>query len=181
MPSPYVITITDGEGSERILNGSYTVTADVTGYNNVSITPDSVIVEPGINTYNFTIAATGTLTLHVTEDGTPGGTPVAGATFVRCDSSGTAYGTPVVSDANGDAVFPFVPFDAVNPPNIYYRQTASAPDHEFDGTLQIVTMTTSTETFEVENPLAALRTVNLTDTNYAGLPIESGEITFTEV
>lgn len=181
MPSPYIINIVDGAGSQRILNGSYNITADVTGYDNLSIDPNSQIVSAGTNTYDFTVAATGTLLLHVTEEGTSGGTAVSGATFVRCDSAGNPYGTPVISDVDGNATFPFVPFAASGAPNIYYRQTASAVDHEFVGTLQTATMTTSTDTIEVENPLAALRTINLTDANYSGLPIESGEVTFTAI
>lgn len=181
MPSPYEILITNGTGSQRILNGSYTVTADVAGYNNGSIDPSTQVVSAGTNTYNFTIAATGTLTLHVTEDGTVGGTAVQGATFVRCDSAGTAYGTPITSDATGNAVFAFVPYAATGAPTIYYRQTASAADHEFNNTLQTTSMTSAAATVEVANPLAALRTIQLTDENYSGLPIESGEITFTAV
>ncbi|WP_312636549.1 hypothetical protein [Oscillibacter sp.] len=179
MPSPYVVNIIDGEGSSRILNGSYAVTADVGGYDNASINPDSQVIAAGTDTYDFLVAATGTLTLHVTEEGTAGGTAVVGATFVRCDSGGTAYGDPVVSVAGGNAEFPFVPFAASGAPTIYYRQTLSADDHEFDTTLKSLTMTTSTETVEVANPLAALRTINLTDANYAGLPIETGDLTFT--
>lgn len=179
MPSPYTINITNGEGSGRILNGSYAVTADVTGYNNASVNPSSQVIASGTDSYSFTVAATGTLTLHVTEDGTSGGTAVAGATFVRCDSVGTAYGDPIVSDAVGNAVFQYVPYASSGAPNIYYKQTASAPDHEFDTALQTTTMSTSEQTNEVSNPAAALRTIGLTDSNYTGLPIESGDLTFT--
>lgn len=180
MPSPYVINIVDGVGSQRILNGSYTVTSNTTGYDNASIDPGSQIISSGVDTYSFTVAATGTLTLHVTEEGNAGGTPVENATFVRCDSVGTAYGSPITSDSSGNAVFSFVPFAASNAPTIYYRQTASAGDHEFDASLQTLNMTSSTDTVEVANPLAAMRTINLSDANYIGLPIEAGELTFTE-
>lgn len=179
MPSPYVINITDGEGSSRILNGNYTVTADVSGYNNASVDPPSQAISAGTDVYSFTVAATGTLTLHVTEQGTSGGDIIEGASFVRCDSVGTAYGDPVLSDSSGNAVFPYVPFAASGAPNIYYRQTASVGDHEFDATLQTETMTSATETVEVANPLANMRTINLRDANYDGLPIEAGELTFT--
>ncbi len=172
-----VININNGTGTGELINGSYTVTADVTGYDNTSINPSSITVEAGTNTYAFTISATGTLTLHVTEDGTTTGTPIVGATFVRTDSLGTEYGTPITSDANGDAVFNNVPFDATNAPLIYYKQTASDGDHEFDQTVQNTSLTTSTATVEIINQPGATRTINLTDSNYSNLPIESGSIT----
>ena len=172
-----VININNGTGTGELINGSYTVTANVTGYDNTSINPSSVNIEAGTNTYAFTISATGTLTLHVTEDGTTTGTPIVGATFVRTDSSGTEYGTPITSDTNGDAVFNNVPFDATNAPLIYYKQTASDGDHEFDQTVQSTTLTTSTSTVEIINQPGATRTINLTDANYSNLPIESGSIT----
>ena len=172
-----VININNGTGSGEIINGSYTVTASVTGYDNTSINPSSVNIEAGTNTYAFTISATGTLTLHVTEDGTTTGTPIVGATFVRTDSSGIEYGTPITSDTNGDAVFNNVPFDATNAPLIYYKQTASDGDHEFDQTVQSTTLTTSTSTVEIINQPGATRTINLTDSNYSNLPIESGSLT----
>ena len=179
MASPYVINISNGTGSEYILNGSYAVTANSTGYNNVSILPATQVVTTGTDTYAFTIAATGTLTLHVSEDGTAIGTPIVGATFARCDSSGTTYGTAITSDANGEAVFDYVPFAATGAPIIYYKQTASDGEHEFSSALVNTTMTTSTDTIEITNAPPAQRTINLTDVNYAGLPIETGSITLT--
>lgn len=172
-----VININNGTGTGELINGSYTVTADVTGYDNTSINPSSVTVEAGTNTYAFTISATGTLTLHVTEDGTTTGTPIIGATFIRTDSTGTEYGTAITSDTNGDAVFNNVPFDATNAPLIYYKQTASDGDHEFDQTVQSTSLTTQTSTVEIINQPGATRTINLTDANYSNLPIESGILT----
>ena len=40
-------------------------------------------------------------------------------------------------------------------------------------------MTTSTETLEIQNQVGATRTITLTDTNYANLPIDAGTITLT--
>ena len=172
-----VININNGTGTGELINGTYTVTSTVTGYDNTSINPSSVTVEAGTNTYAFTISATGTLTLHVTEDGTTTGTPIVGATFVRTDSTGTEYGTPITSDTNGDAVFNNVPFDATNAPLIYYKQTASDGDHEFDQTVQSTSLTTQTSTVEITNQPGATSTINLTDSNYSNLPIESGTLT----
>lgn len=171
------ITITNGVGTADIINGTYNISAQVDGYNNSTINPSSVTIDSTTNTYSFTIAANGTLTLHVTEDGTASGTPVVGATFVRTDSTGTEYGDPITSDAQGNAVFNNVPFAATNAPNIYYKQTASDGDHEFDNSVQSITLTTQTQTVEVQNVKGATRVINLTDANYENLPIETGTIT----
>ena len=173
------VIITNGSGSAELINDTYSVTADVTGYDNTSIDPTSISVTEGVNSYAFTVSATGTLTLHVTNDGTVSGTPIVGATFIRTDSAGTEYGSVITTDSNGDAVFNNVPFDATNAPTIYYKQTASDGDHEFDSTVQSTTMTTSTSTIQIENPSGATRTISLTDANYTNLPIETGSITLT--
>lgn len=174
-----VINITNGVGTSELINDTYTVTANVNGYDNSSINPSSVTVDEQTNTYNFTISASGTLTLHVTEDGTTTGTPIVGATFIRTDGTGTEYGTTITTDSNGDAVFSNVPFASTNAPIIYYKQTASDGNHEFDNTVQSTTMTTDTSTIEIENALGASRTINLTDANYSNLPIETAELTLT--
>lgn len=173
------VIITNGTGSEELINGSYSVVANVTGYDNTSINPDSINVVPETNSYAFEISANGTLTLHVTNTGDSTGTPIVGATFVRCDASGNEYGTAITTDTNGDAVFNNVPFDTTNAPTIYYKQTASDGDHEFDNTLQSTTMTTDSLTIEVENPTGAVRTFTLRDANYANLPIDAGTLTLT--
>lgn len=172
-----IININNGQGSEELINGQYTVEANVTGYENTSINPNSISVVEGTNTYQFTISATGTLTLHVTEDGTTTGTPIVGATFVRTDSTGTEYGRVITTDSNGAAVFNNVPYDAISAPTIYYKQTASDGDHEFINTVQQATLTTSTSTVEIQNAPGATRTITLTDANYSNLPIESGTLT----
>ena len=172
-----IINITNGQGTESLINGTYTVEANVVGYDNTSIDPSSVSIVEGTNTYQFSISATGTLTLHVTEDGTTTGTPIVGATFVRTDSNGNEYGSVITTDSNGDAVFSNVPFDTTSAPTIYYKQTASDGNHEFVNTVQSTTMTTSTSTVEIQNAPGATRTITLTDSNYSNLPIASGTLT----
>ena len=174
-----IVTIINGSGTVELINDTYTVSAEVNGYDNASIDPNSVVVDAVTNTYAFTIAASGILTLHVTEDGTSTGVPVVGATFVRTDSLGNEYGTAVISDTNGDAVFNNVPYDATSAPTIYFKQTASDGDHEFDASVQNTTMTSATATIQIQNAPGAVRTINLTDANYANLPIESASLTFT--
>lgn len=173
-----VVSITNGTGTAELINDTYTVTADVTGYDNNSIDPSTLNVVEGTDTYAFTISASGTLTLHVTDDGTTTGNPIVGATFIRTDSTGTEYGTIITTDASGNAVFNNVPFAETGAPTIYYKQTASDGDHEFVSTVQNTTMTESTATVEITNPVGATRTINLTDTNYANLPID-GSMTLT--
>lgn len=129
----YNININNGTGSENIQDGVYNVTATANGYDNSSIDPSSVTITTGTDEYAFTIAATGTLTLHVTEDGTSGGTPVVGATFIRTDSSGNEYGSEITTDSNGDAVFNNVPFASSSAPTIYYKQKSSDSRHSYSG------------------------------------------------
>ena len=174
-----IVTITNGSGTAELINDTYTVTAEVTGYDNASINPDSVNVVAGTNEYAFTIAADGVLTLHVTDDGTVSGNPIVGATFVRTDSAGVEYGEIVTTNASGDAVFNNVPYAATGAPMIYFKQTASDGDHEFDDSVQNTTMTTSAETLQIQNVVGATRTIDLTDANYQNLPIDSATLTFT--
>ena len=174
-----IVTITNGTGQTELINDTYTVTAEVTGYDNASLTPSSITVDAATDTYAFTISATGTLTLHVTDTGTTAGTPIVGATFIRTDSTGTEYGSVITTDTEGNAVFNNVPFADTNAPLIYYKQTASDGDHEFDSTVQSTSLTTQTETIEITNAPGATRTINLTDANYDNLPIDSGSITLT--
>ena len=175
---PKIINITNGVGTGELINDTYTVAASVTGYDNTTINPSSVTVEEGTNNYSFTVSAEGTLTLHVSEDGTSGGTPIVGATFIRTDSNGTEYGTPITSDSSGNAILDYVPFDATSAPTIYFKQTASDGNHEFLSSVQSTSMTTSTSTMEIENTPGAARTINLTDANYTNLPIDSATLTF---
>ena len=166
-----IVTITNGTGTTDLINGNYNVTANVNGYDNSTIDPSSITVDESTNSYAFTIAATGTLTLHVTDSGTTTGNPIVGATFVRTDENGTEYGTSITTDSNGDAIFNNVPFAATDAPLIYYKQTSSDGDHEFSTSVQSTSMTTDTATIQIQNEIGATRTINLTDANYQSLPI----------
>lgn len=172
------VIITDGTATSNILNGSYTVSSAAAGYDNTSLDPKTVVVSADTTVISFKISATGTLTLHVTEDGTAGGTPVVGAVFARCDKNGTTYGNTITTDASGNATFSNVPFGETSTSNVYYKQTASDGSHTFDDTLKTVQLTQSATTVEVTNAPAPERTINLTDANYNDLPIESATLTF---
>lgn len=173
----YVINITNGEGQENILNGNYSVSASVTGYDNDTVLPSTVEVKDDTTVLNFTIASTGTLTLHVTEEGTAEGTAIVGAKFIRCDINGNTYGTEITTNENGNAVFEHVPFAADGAPIVYYKQTASDGEHNFDGTLKNITLTEETTTKEVANPTAKLINVTLKDQYYTNLTIDAGTLT----
>lgn len=177
MAKNYNITITNGTGQGNISNGTYTVASNTVGYQNTTVNPKELNVIEGTDTYELTISAEGTLTLHVTETGETSGTAVQGAKFIRCDSEGNTYGNEITTDTNGNAVFQNVPYDASNAPLIYFKQTSSDEIHEFDPTLKNTTLETSTKTLEISNILPTLRTIKLNDANYSGLPIASGTIT----
>lgn len=131
--------------------------------------PSTQTIVDGTTNYSFTISATGTLTLHVTSDGTAQGSPVVGATFYRCDSSGATYGNIITTDSSGNATFSFVPYsiDGTSP-NIYYKQISSDGEHTFNAELQTISLNQETLTTEIS--------FALTDANYQDLPIENGQI-----
>lgn len=174
----HLIPITNGKGSKTLTNGTNTVEAEVLGYDNASIDPTSIEIQEGNNSYTLQIAATGTLTLHVSDDGTDVGVPIIGATFKRCDSEGNEYGDEVTSDDSGNAVFNNVPYsETETPPTIYIKQTSSDGEHIFTDTLKEIVMNTETHTEEIVNVEAAEREFTITDKNYENLPISDGNIT----
>ena len=177
MGKPYQINIENGEGTQRIINGNYNVTSLVNGYNNDSIFPSNIEVDKDRTEYYFTIRATGTLMLQVTENATPSGIPIVGAEFYRTDQNGTTYGSPIYTNANGIAVFNNVPYSDENPPIIYFRQTSSDGEHSFNDEVQQTTLNEETKTIEIENLKAIVRTFYLKDSNYENLPITTGNIT----
>ena len=176
----HLIPITNGKGSKELTSGTYNVVAEITGYNNDSIDPNTLDIEEGTNDYNLTIAASGTLTLHVSDDGTDIGVPIIGATFYRCDSEGNTYGEIITSNDEGNAIFNYVPYAENDAPTIYYKQITSDGEHNFDDTLQNTTMTTDTLTIEIENSPATERNFTVTDANYENLPITDGKITLNQ-
>ena len=177
MAKEHIIPITNGRGSKELVDGNYSVTVTASGYDLSSLSPSTQEITEGVDSYQFTIAATGTLTLHVTDDGTDIGIPIAGAEFYRCDADGTNYGDVITSDDEGNAIFNNVPYaDDETAPNVYYKQVSSDGEHGFDNTLQSVTLEAETKTVEVENPIAVSREFQLTDANYLNLPIENASL-----
>ena len=181
MGKGHVVPITNGKGSKELINGSYDVVADVEGYDNSTINPATQEITEAATSYNFTIKASGTLTLHVTDDGTDIGVPVEGAVFYRCDYVGNVYGDPIITDEEGNAVLKSVPYSTSgNPPTVYFKQTESDGEHTFDDALQGEELDTDSKTVEIRNSDATLRSINLTDATYANLPIADGNLTFKE-
>lgn len=176
MAKPYSISIVNGTGSANVIDGEYSVSSNVVGYDNNSIEPNTVIIN-GVETKAFTISASGTLTLRVTEDGTSSGIPIEGAKFVRCDKDGNTYGNEIITTVDGTCSFQNVPYDTVSAPNIYYKQIESDGNHNFDNTLKTINLMAQTFTQDVINAPASQQTMNLTDKYYTDLPIESGTIT----
>lgn len=180
MSKKHIVQITNGKGSKEMVNGNYTVTSSIIGYDNSTINPNIQEITEGVDNYSFTVAATGTLTLHVSDDGTEIGIPIVGATFYRCDADGNQYGDAIISNDDGNVIFNNVPFDVDgNPLTIFFKQTASDGDHTFNIELQNTTMNQDTKTIEIANPEAPLRKFNLTDANYIDLPIADGSIMLT--
>ena len=103
-----------------------------------------------------------------------------GAKFVRCDNVGNQYGTEIITDDQGNAVFNNFPYSATNTQVIYFKQLESDGEHTFDDALQSTELETSTKKVEIENPNTNTRNFNLTDVNYSGLPISDGNIILTE-
>ena len=173
----HTIPITNGKGSIELVTGTYTATATAGGYDSSTLTPTSVTIVDGVETYAFTISAKGTLTLHVTDTGDPStGVQVVGAKFIRTDSTGTIVGTEITSDSDGNAVFNNVPYATSGSIPIYYKQIASDGGHTFDDTVKSIIMTEESETVEIENPTAPERNFTLMDASFANIPIIDGQI-----
>ena len=144
MAKDHLIPITNGVGSKELLSGSYDVSVLGTyasGYDNSSINPKILNVLNNENTYNLTIVASGTLTIHVSDDGTSIGVPIIGAKFYRTDNVGNTYGEVVTSDDEDNAVLNNVPFNVTaTSPIVYFIQIASDGEHTFSEEVHSATM-----------------------------------------
>ena len=176
--SQYVVTITNGTGSKALPKGRYDVTASVPGYAGV-LDPSTFTATEAEGSQAFTIAATGTLTLHVNETGAEGGTPVTGGTFIRCSSDGTeTYGIAKTIDASGVCTFEAVPFGTGEAPvSVYVKQLTADDSHNRHEDVVTASMDGESKTQYVRNAPAATQTFTFADANYAGLNI-NGTLTF---
>lgn len=177
MAKPYNITITNGEGTAQVINGEYQVTANAVGYLNSSIDPTSLTINNETDTYSLTIAASGSLIIHVSDDGTETGNPIVGATFYRTDSSGNNVGNPFTTDNEGKTTITYLPFASENSPTVYYKQTISDGNHNFDNTVKEIILTEEETPIEIENSNPLTKTFILKDANYTDLNIQTATIT----
>ena len=172
----HTVQITNGKGSIELVTGTYNVQAVVGGYDASTLTPKSVTITDGTDTYAFTISAKGNLTLHVTDDGKPTGVQIVGAIYIRTDSTGVVVGTEITTNQDGNAVFNNVPFAASGSTAIYYKQISSDVGHTFDDTVKSIIMTEESQTIEIENPTAPIRNFTLMDASFPNIPIIDGQI-----
>ncbi len=178
MPN-YNVTITDGTGSQAIQNGTYDVSAVVTGYDASTLSPTTFTADGTASTNAFTISADGTLTFNVNETGAAGGTPITAGEIVMTNQDGSVeYGSPVAIGADGNAVFANVPYDTAGY-TLYFRQLSSDPTHNPTTGVITVNMTSQAQTEYIENSAAAVETFTLADANYPGLPV-NGTLNLTE-
>ena len=176
--SQYVVSITNGAGSQNLPAGNYDVSAAVTGYNGV-LDPDAFTATTSTGSQAFTIEATGALTLNINETGASGGAPITGGTFIRCNQAGTQnYGTAKTVSALGVCSFSNVPYGtALAPYTLYVKQLTSDESHSIHSGVISIDMEAATQSNYVQNLPAALQSFTFTDANYAGLNI-SGSLTF---
>lgn len=174
----YNVNIVDGEATVDLPTGDYTVSAvTVDGYQLDTLTPTTITVTETSTNHDFTIAATGNLTLHVSVDGAPGGTAVAGATFARCDKDGNIIaGSEQTTDASGTITFSNTPYGDPTS-KIYIKNTVAPLGYALIEDILEFSPTSQTETFEVAVPLVYTQTIGLTDANYSGLGIENATLT----
>lgn len=175
----YIVTITNGAGSEFLPTGNYDVTAAVTGYDG-ALDPTAFTATALGTAQAFTLAATGTLTLTVNETGASGGTPVTSGTFIRCSQDGlTEYGTAKTIDGTGICIFDHVPFgESGTPYTFYIKQLTSDATHNAHVGVIAIDMEDETQSEYVQNTAAAEQTFTLEDEYYSGLDL-SGTLTFT--
>lgn len=177
----YIVSINNGVGTKEFVEGNYLVSASVLGYDSTTLNPSRITISSDTSSFDFNLAATGKLILHVSETGEDSGSPVADAIFYRCDSLGNVYGDAITTDSVGSATFLHVPYASSNAPYVYFKQVSGDLGHTFNKEVQKIMLTSEETTMEIQNAKAPERTFKLTDANYLGLPIESGEIVLKEV
>lgn len=176
----YNVQITNGQGSENMKKGTYSVSVSANGYEATTLSPTTFTATESAGSGSFTVSADGVLTLIFNETGASGGTPITGGSVVMTDSTGaTEYGSAVNIDATGQAVFNNVPYSSGTPYVLYFVQKATDDDHNVYEGVITVNMSSAAQTEYVLNSPIAAQSFTLTDANYAGLPIADATLTFT--
>lgn len=180
----YNVTITDGIGSQTMNLGAYNVSATYApGYDLSTLAPTSYTVESASQTGEFTLSATGTLTIIFNTTGATGGTPITSGTVVMTDATGAIqYGPVVQINAAGVATFNNVPYGSSQAGyTLYFKQLTSDENHNAYPEVLVVGMGGPTQTEYVPNtPKTIEQNFTLTDANYPHLPIENATLNFTE-
>ena len=129
----YDVTILNGQGSETMKAGEYSVSAIYApGYDMETLSPTSFTATSSTQTGAFTISASGTLTITFNETGAAGGTPITSGSVVMTDSTGeTQYGEVVEVDSTGTATFNNVPYGSEQSAyTLYFKQLTSDENHD---------------------------------------------------
>lgn len=178
----YSVTIIDGNGSQQMNPGEYTVSSTYApGYDMESLSPTTFTATSSTQTTDFTLSASGTLTIIFNETGAQGGTPITSGTVVMTNSTGDVqYGSVVNINSNGTAVFNNVPYgSAQSSYTLYFKQLTCDENHNIYEQVFTVGMGDQTQTEYILNPLiTTTQNFTLTDANYSGLPINNAVLKF---
>lgn len=178
----YNVTIINGSGSQTMETGEYTVSAIYApGYDMSTLAPATYTATSTSSTGEFTISASGTLSIIFNETGEEGGNPINFGSVVMTDSTGeTQYGEVVKIDSNGLATFNNVPYGSTQSAyTLYFKQLTSDDNHNIYPNVFAVGMGDQTQTEYIENTLkSVLQNFTLTDANYAGLPVYNAGLKF---
>ena len=180
----YSVTITNGNGSQTMTPGSYSVAASYApGYDMTTLSPTTYTATSPSGSGAFTLEASGTLTIIFNETGAQGGTPISSGTVVMTDSTGeTEYGNAINIDSTGTATFDKVPYgSAQSPYTLYFKQLTSDATHNVYDQVFTVGMGAQTQTEYIENTSKEVaQTLTLTDATYTGLPVENAVLEMTQ-
>ena len=178
----YNVTIINGNGSQTMNAGEYTVSAIYApGYDMATLSPTTFTANSTTGTGAFTLAATGTLTITFNETGAEGGTPITSGTVVMTNSTGeTQYGSIVQIDENGTATFNNVPYGSEQAAyTLYFKQLTSDENHNIYENVFAIGMGSQTQQEYILNtPKAVLQNFTLTDANYPNLPVYNAVLNF---
>ena len=178
----YNVTIINGTGSQAMNPGSYSVSAVYApGYNMATLSPTNFNATSSTQTGEFTISASGTLTIVFNETGAAGGTPITSGSVVMTDATGSKeYGPVVEIGSNGTAIFNNVPYGSEQSGyTLYFKQLTSDENHNIYSDVFVVGMGGETQTEYVINTLkSVLQNFTLTDANYTNLPVYNANLKF---
>lgn len=170
------INIINGTATAELPAGTYSGKSEAVGYAEETIT--GLVITAAQNKVELTIGATGSLKITLTDS--VSGDPIVGAKFKRSNADGTkTYGSESdFTDENGEITLNNLPWAATDAPAVYFMQTATDIYHDLPTTPITTTLVSeSGNTLSATNVHNNMRTVTLTDSEYAGMPIGEALIT----